>query len=131
MGPLRILVVDDNRDTADSTARLLALWGFDPAVAYDGLSALKAALCHPPDVILLDLRLPGMDGWELALQIRAEPALDGVRLIAITGFGRETDRHRSDAARIDQHLLKPVDPLLLQELLLAYQKRAEKAAGAC
>jgi CheY-like chemotaxis protein len=114
---LCVLAVDDHRDTADSLGQLLTLWGHRPLVAYAAASALATALDERPDVVLIDLGLPGVDGWELARRLRAEPSLEGILLVAVTGYGMEADRARSDAAGIDMHLLKPVDPDVLQRLL--------------
>jgi CheY-like chemotaxis protein len=115
--PLHVLAVDDNRDAADSLCRLLELWGYRATAAYDAPSALAAVRRDRPDAVLLDLGLPGMDGWELARRLRAEPGGEGVLLVAVTGHGREADRRASDAAGIDHHLVKPTDPHLLRLLL--------------
>jgi signal transduction histidine kinase/CheY-like chemotaxis protein len=117
--PRRVLVVDDNRDAADSIALLLALWGHEAAVAYDGPTAVALARECRPEVVLLDLGLPGMTGYDVAARLRAEPALSCTRLLALTGYGAEEDRRRTQAARFDGHLLKPVDPDLLREALAA------------
>jgi CheY-like chemotaxis protein len=116
-GSLRVLVVDDYRDAADSLGCLLRLWGYHARVAYEGATALETALRERPDLILLDLAMPGMDGLELARRLRAEPTLHGVVLVAITGLARPADRVKSEAAGIQYHLVKPVEPELLQRLL--------------
>jgi CheY-like chemotaxis protein len=118
-GPLCVLAVDDNRDAADSLGLMLALWGHRPLVAYDPAAALSLALHERPDVVLLDLGLRGMDGWQLARRLRAEPGLGGISIIAVTGYGRPADGEKSREAGID-HLLKPVEPDLLQRLLAAH-----------
>jgi CheY-like chemotaxis protein len=118
-GPLCVLAVDDNRDAADSLGLMLSLWGHRPLVAYEGTTALNLALHERPDVALLDLGMPVMDGWQLARRLRAEPCLAGVLLIAVTGHGRDADRHKSRQAGIDRYLLKPVEPELLRGLLAA------------
>ena len=115
-GP-RVLVVDDDADTADSLVLLLTLWGCRAAAAYDGRAAAGAALATRPDVVVLDLGLPGLDGYEVARRLRVAPGLEKVRLIAVSGFGREEDRERSRAAGFDHHLLKPVEPDVLRDLL--------------
>lgn len=113
----RILVVDDNVDSADSMALLLALDGHDTRTAFDGPGALAEALAFRPRVVLLDIGLPGMDGYEVARRMRELPGLRDVLLIAITGYGRDDDRARSKEAGFDHHLVKPVDPETLGRLL--------------
>src|SRR5262245_3781424 len=109
--PLRVLVVDDTRDAADTLALLVRIWGHQPLVAYDGPTALDLARTQAPDVALLDIGLPGgMDGYEVARRIRRLPGLDKVVLVAVTGYGREEDITRCQAAGIDHHFVKPVDP---------------------
>ncbi len=117
--PLCILAVDDHRDTTDSLHQLLGLWGHRPLAAYDAATALAMALAEKPDIVLLDIGLPGLNGWELARRLRGEPTLEGIVLIAVTGYGQQADLERSRAAGIDHHLLKPVEPDLLQRLLAA------------
>jgi PAS domain S-box-containing protein len=113
-----ILVVDDNRDAANSLARLLTiLCRQEVRVAYDGPSALEAAASFRPEVVLLDIGLPGMDGYEVARKLRARPELDGTLLVALTGWGQDEDRQRSKEAGFDRHLVKPVDPDALMRLL--------------
>ena len=115
--PERILVVDDNVDAAESLSRLLRLQAHEVRVAHDGLAALAAARDMNPDVVLLDIGLPKLDGLEVARSLRARA--DGPRplLVAMTGFGQAEDRARTAAAGFDHHLTKPVDPKLLQTLL--------------
>jgi CheY-like chemotaxis protein len=104
----RVLVVDDNRDTAESLGELLSALGHEVRVAYDGAGALEvAASGFGPEVALLDLGLPGMDGYQLAGALRER--VPAVRLIAITGYGQDQDRARASAAGFDRHLVKPVD----------------------
>lgn len=113
----RVLVVDDNRDAADSLAALLRLQGHAARIAYDGPAGLAAAAEFAPDVVLLDLGMPGMDGYEVARRIRAAPGLRGVALAALTGWGQPEDRRRTAAAGFDHHLVKPVEPAALEKLL--------------
>jgi CheY-like chemotaxis protein len=113
----RVLVVDDNRDAADSLAMLLKLSGVDVHVAYDGSSALDSMRICRPSVVFLDLGMPGLDGYEVARQIRADQQFAGVVLIALTGWGQAGDRQSSKAAGFDHHLVKPVDFSPLQALL--------------
>jgi CheY-like chemotaxis protein len=114
-----VLVVDDNRDLAESLAMVLRLWGHDVAVAYDGSQALAAARARPPDVVFLDIGLPQLDGFEVAQRLRADPGLRKTRIVAVTGYGQDEDRRRSQAVGIDIHLTKPVDPIVLQRLLVS------------
>jgi CheY-like chemotaxis protein/two-component sensor histidine kinase len=114
----RVLVVDDNRDLAESLAMVLRLWGHDVRVAYDGRSALETAQEYAPEVVLLDIGLPQLDGFEVARRLRQRPELRQARLVAITGYGRDEDRRRSAEAGFDLHLTKPVDPAELQPLLV-------------
>jgi CheY-like chemotaxis protein len=113
----RLLIVDDNRDAADSLAMLLGLWGYAPQVAYDGWTALDLIRTECPDGILLDLGLPGVDGFQLAAAVRRQSECTGTPLVAVTGYGTAADRQRARAAGFDRFLVKPVDPIGLQELL--------------
>ena len=115
--PLRVLIVDDDRDTTDSLAALLKLWGFQPLVANDGPAALAAAAAGRPEVVLLDLAMPGMDGCAVALRLRQQPGAETIPLVALTGYGREEDRRHTRGAGFYRHLLKPVDPAELRRLL--------------
>jgi signal transduction histidine kinase/ActR/RegA family two-component response regulator len=113
---LHVLVVEDNKDAADSLAMLLKLWGHRVRTSHDGLAGLTAARHTRPEVVLLDIGLPGMDGYEVARQLRQEfgPA---IRLVAMTGYGQEEDRRRAWEAGFNAHLVKPADPATLQALL--------------
>ena len=115
----RVLVVEDNADIRESLRVMLGLWGHDTVLAGTGNEGLAAALASKPDVALIDIGLPGMSGYEVALQIRAQ-AKDWptrIRLVALTGYGQPSDRERARQAGFDTHLLKPVDPEILSELL--------------
>ena len=114
---LRVLVVDDGQDAAQMLALLLRSWQHEVAVAHDGPSAIAEAIRFVPDVVLLDIGLPLLDGYEVARRLRADPRLDDVCLIAITGYGQAADRQRSRAAGFDLHLVKPIDTRELAELL--------------
>ncbi len=118
---LRVLVVEDHEDTATSTALVLRLYGHDVQVASDGQMALQLMDAHAPDVVLLDLGLPKMDGWEVAKQIRSQATYKRPLLVAVSGYGREADRLRSAEAGIDLHLVKPIDPDQLKNLLERFQ----------
>ncbi|MBI3409406.1 MAG: MASE1 domain-containing protein [Planctomycetes bacterium] len=113
----RVLVVDDNVDAAESLAMLLRLEGQEVLVAHDGPAALEAAGAVPPDLVFLDIGMPGMDGYEVARRLRRRPGMRKITLVALTGWGQEEDRLRSLEAGFDNHFVKPVEPGLLQELL--------------
>jgi PAS domain S-box-containing protein len=115
---LKVLVVDDNVDAAKSVAMLLRTSGYDARTAPDGPSAFQLALEYRPRVVLLDIGLPGVDGYEVAKWIRQEPSLKDVVLVALTGYGQETDRQRSREAGFDHHLIKPADFAKIQQILL-------------
>jgi PAS domain S-box-containing protein len=115
----RILVVDDNQDAATSLAKYLTkVAGHQVKVAFDGAEALALARSFRPDFVLLDIGLPGMSGYEVAEKLRALPETGGARLIAVTGWGDERDRHHSQASGIDVHLVKPINPDAIRELLV-------------
>jgi signal transduction histidine kinase/ActR/RegA family two-component response regulator len=115
--PLRILVVDDNKDAADCVAMLLRIWGHDVRTAHEGYSAVKAAHAYRPHVVFLDIGLPGLNGYEVARELRRDGREERILLVALTGYGRDEDRRRSQQAGFDHHLIKPVDPSTLKELL--------------
>jgi CheY-like chemotaxis protein len=129
----KVLVVDDSVDTADSLAMLLALDGYEVRTAHDGIEALAAARDFRPEVVLMDIGLPGADGYQVAESIRADQALHDVLLIAMTGYGQQEARSRSRAAGFDHHLVKPVDLGELRNLLdppLHPEQRRERGNGA-
>ena len=113
---LRVLVADDNRDAADSLQRILALYGHEVRVAYDGGAALRLGAEFHPRVAILDIGMPGTDGYEVARALRHHNGPQ-VMLVALTGWGQEADRRRASEAGFDHHLTKPVDPKALNELL--------------
>ena len=119
----RILIVDDNRDAADALASLLELEGNETHVAHDGAGALEAAAALQPSVIMLDIGLPAMNGYEVAQRIRASSWGRSVLLLALTGWGHPDDRSRSMEAGFDQHLVKPVELGVLTELLARHAAR--------
>jgi two-component system, chemotaxis family, CheB/CheR fusion protein len=121
--PLRILVVDDNADAAATLAALLEMSGHDVRTAHDGLQGLEEFESFRPDVVILDIGMPKMNGYTVAMRIRERPSEGAPLLIALTGWGQEEDRQRSKAAGFDHHLVKPVDPTLLAELLAAREQR--------
>ena len=114
---VRILVVNDNQDAADSLADLLGVLGYSASVAYDPGQAIAQAAASMPQVAILDIGLPGMDGFELAGHLRQLPQGDGVKLIALSGYGQEDDKHRSRAAGFAAHLVKPINIAELQKTL--------------
>lgn len=116
-GRRRVLIVDDNVDAADSLAMLLESDGHEAQTAYDASTALDAVERLRPEVVLLDIGLPQMDGYALARHLRATNTVPGMRLVALTGYGRDEDRERARAAGFDDHILKPADLGTLQELL--------------
>src|SRR5262249_54411652 len=111
---------DDNRDAASSLAMLLKLLGHQVRQTYDGRQALEVAVEFLPEVVLLDIGLPGMSGYAVATEMKALPALKHTRLVALTGYGSDDDRHRSRAAGFHDHLVKPVDLPALETLLAAH-----------
>src|SRR3954454_17155978 len=117
MKALHVLVVDDCPDMRSTMLLVLRAWGFEACDAGDGGAALRVAQAFCPDVVLLDLGLPGMDGYEVARRLRELPGLAETRLIALTGFGRTEDIQRCREAGIEKHLLKPIEPIRLRQLL--------------
>jgi two-component system CheB/CheR fusion protein len=120
-------VVDDSVDGSESLAMLLRLGGHAVRVVHDGAAALAAAQAERPDVVLLDIGLPGMDGYEVARRLRQTSGLNGVLLVALTGWGQDEDRRRSREAGFDHHLVKPVDPEGLLAVLAAARPSADRA----
>ena len=115
--PRRILIVEDNRDSADSLAILLKAAGHEVHVAHDGLEAVEVTATFQPQVVLLDIGLPRLNGYEAARRIREQQRHKGVTLVALTGWGQEEDRRRSKEAGFDAHMIKPVDFSALTKLL--------------
>jgi CheY-like chemotaxis protein len=115
--PRRVLVVDDQRDLADSIALLIEALGHRAQAVYDGFEALAASRMHVPDLMFVDIGMPAMTGYELARAIRRDPQLSDVRLVALTGYGREEDRARVLEAGFDLHLTKPVADTTLRDVL--------------
>jgi two-component system, chemotaxis family, CheB/CheR fusion protein len=109
--------VKDNTDSADMLATVLRMDGHEVKVSHDGAAALRASLEWHPEVVLLDIGLPGMDGYEVARRIRQERVLSGVTLVALTGYGQKEDLQRKRLAGFDYHLVKPVDMAAMKRLL--------------
>ncbi len=116
-GPRRILIVDDYAAIAESLMRMLEMGGHEVRIAPDGPSALKELTVWQPEIILLDIGLPGMDGYAVAHAIRSRPDAELIVLIALTGYGQEEDHRRSRESGFDLHLTKPVDPTVLFALI--------------
>lgn len=121
----KILVVDDNRDAATSLAMMLKLMGNDAKTAHDGLEALDVAAVYRPDLILLDIGMPRLNGYETAKRIREQAWGKKIRLVALTGWGQDNDRRRSHDAGFDSHMVKPINPEALKELLASLQAGAD------
>ena len=113
----RVMVVDDSADAAESLATFLAACGHSVRVAHDGQSAIQAAVAFRPEVVLLDIGLPQMDGYEVARRMRTDLGLDKVKILAVTGYAQDADRDLALASGFDDHLIKPVDPVALRALL--------------
>ena len=122
--PLRVLLVDDNVDTVLTFSMLLEASGHDVRTAHDGQTAVQAAIDYRPDLALLDIGLPGLNGYELAKRIRQQPVLHNILLVAMTGYGQETDRQLSRESGFDHHLVKPVEFGKLQQILATISEKA-------
>jgi CheY-like chemotaxis protein len=125
----RILVVDDNRDAADSLALVLRLTGHQIEMAHDGLEAVQAAAVFRPDVVLLDIGMPRMNGYEVARYLREQPWGKDMALIALSGWGQEKDKQRALEAGFDHHLTKPVEAAALEKLLALLRPMAPQLDG--
>jgi CheY-like chemotaxis protein len=121
--PLRVAIIEDSPDTAESLSLLLDLLGYTVSIAHSGARGIEVVREVRPDVVLCDIGLPGMDGFEVARQLKADPTTAGSHLVAITGYDQEEDRQRATAAGFEHHLVKPVDPDRLFELLANYARR--------
>ena len=114
---IRVLVVDDNEDAADMLVAALSAKGYGVRKAHDGPAAIRVCGEFKPQVALLDIGLPVMDGYELAARLQELPGVNGLRLCAVTGYGQESDRARSRAAGFHQHLVKPIDFDVLERIV--------------
>lgn len=119
----RVLIVDDNEDAANSLAMILQLGGHQTVPVYSAVDALQRAATFKPEVVLLDIGLPGMNGYEVAQKMRELPGLRDIRLIAVTGYGRADDRLRARDAGFDDHLTKPVEFAILERVLAGIRAR--------
>lgn len=124
---LRMLIVDDNRDAADSLGMLMQVMGNDTRVAYDGREALAVAAQFHPEIVLLDIGLPTLSGYEVARELRRRPGGGSMLLIATTGWGQPSDKEQSREAGFDHHLVKPVDPATLMKVLNQSGRRTARA----
>jgi CheY-like chemotaxis protein len=120
----RLLVVDDNRDFADTLGALFETMGHDVRIAYNGTDALSAAAEYRPDAVFLDIGLPGRNGYDVARTLRSSPDLAGLTLVAFTGYGRAEDRRRVREAGFDYHLVKPAEAAELAKIVDALPTRA-------
>jgi len=123
-GNCRVLLVDDDQDVARSMARFIRLLGHDIRVAFDGVEAVEMAGEFKPDVVLMDIGLPKVNGYDVAREMRSKPWGEKMILVAVTGWGRESDRRRSHEAGFDRHLTKPMEPDMLEALLNSCSSRA-------
>jgi PAS domain S-box-containing protein len=115
---LRVLIVEDNIDSAETLAELIEIWGHEARIAHHGNAAMSTAAEYLPEVVLLDIGLPGIDGYEVAAMLRRQPDLEETVLVALTGYGQEADRRKAMSAGFDLHLTKPVNPDQLQQILV-------------
>jgi len=125
----RVLIVDDYADAAISMAALLKVDGQDVRVAHDGPAALEMARDFKPRIVLLDIGLPGMNGFEVARALRAEPTTRDCLLVAVSGYGQAEDQRQSQEAGFDRHLVKPVDLMVLQEIFDNLRQAPAQASG--
>jgi CheY-like chemotaxis protein len=121
--PRRVLIIDDNRDQATSLAMLLELMGHEVKTAFDARTAIGVAARFEPDLAMIDVSMPGMDGNELARRLRQDPSLSTTTLVALTGWGQEADRKRSRDAGFDYHLVKPADIAQVEKIIAAAPAR--------
>jgi two-component system CheB/CheR fusion protein len=126
---LRILIVDDNRDVAESTAALLRLEGCEVHLAHDGEEALNVVHRLRPTAILLDIGLPKINGFEVAERIRAVPELQDILIVGVSGYGQEEHRLRSKQAGFDHHIVKPIEPGMLAALVASLRSSRANTSG--
>jgi CheY-like chemotaxis protein len=127
---LRVLVVDDNRDAADSLCVLLRVWGYDCRTAYDGAAGLEAARAYLPDCLVLDIAMPRLDGYSLARQVRQEPGLESAKLVALSAYSDERHTRRAREAGFDFCLVKPPDLSELERILKMLDETVRLASQA-
>ncbi len=128
---MRILIVDDNPAVAKTLAMVLTRWNFAVQFCHNGFVAIETARSFLPKIVLTDLGLPQMNGYKLAEELRRIPGLEGIALIAISGYGQASDRERSRAAGFAHHLVKPIDPDVLEKILNKFARElSNEEAGA-
>ena len=121
-GPHRVLLADDNIDFAESLAMILQMTGHEVRLAHDGIEAVAAAEAFAPDFAFLDIGLPRLNGYDLARRLRAMPATRQSVLVAVTGWGQEDDKRRAREAGFDHHMVKPVEPDQILEILATFKR---------
>lgn len=126
---LRVLVVEDHLDAAETLRILLTHWGYHVRIARDGKMALEEVSAFHPDVILLDIGVPKINGYEVARKVRAMSGMEHLLLIATTGYGRDEDRRRSAEVGIDYHLVKPYEPDVLKQILAGPSENGKKRSS--
>jgi CheY-like chemotaxis protein len=126
----RVLLIDDNVDMRETLAACLSMQGHDVTEAGDGPSALQLASEFAPDVIVVDIGLPEMDGYEVARRLRADPLTRDVRLVALTGYGQQEDKQKALNAGFDEHLTKPVDSATLEQVIAGAATRRQATPAA-
>jgi CheY-like chemotaxis protein len=127
---MRVLVVDDVVATATGMGTMLGLWNYDAKTCHDAFAALELIRTFKPDVVLADIGLPQMNGYQLASEMRRIPSLRETVIVAVSGYGQESDRQKSKDAGFDRHLTKPVDPAELESLLADIRARREEFSNA-
>ncbi len=120
--PLRVLVVDNCKDTADTLKSLVTLWGYDARVAYDGEAASATALAYRPDVLVLDIAMPGMNGCKVVSRLRRERGVKDALMVAVSGYADQLHREQAMDAGFDLYFAKPADPAALQDVLVWSEK---------
>jgi two-component system CheB/CheR fusion protein len=125
-GVRRVLIVDDNRDSTETLATLIRIWDHEVETAHDGSSALAIAQRFQPDVVFLDLELPGLNGFEVAKRLRQLPDLESILLVALSGYSHDEDRYLAVEAGFDHYLVKPVVPEILRGFMIAGKQRAKE-----
>ena len=126
----RVLIVDDNIDAAETLAMMLELLGQQTRQAHEGMGAIQAAQDFQPELIFMDIGLPGLSGHEVASKLRGELGMRDTFIVALSGYGTEEDRRKSMRAGFDSHVVKPLDPSALPEILAQADRRRERASGA-
>jgi CheY-like chemotaxis protein len=126
---LRVLIIEDNLDAAQTLSDLLEIFGHQAELASSGSAGVALARRRRPDVVLCDIGLPEMDGYAVARELRADPLTAPIHLVALTGYGRDTDRDQSVEAGFDLHLVKPVGPELLRRLLQGFAEGGTRGDG--